>query len=248
MRFSDVVKDVFTTKAYAARTIKEDPLQSFMFRVQLSGMSGELGFTKVAGLSREVAVVEYFENMYEHAHKLPGRESVFKLCKTILTRKKGLCRRYWIDIWKFIYDNVTERSNRNMEIGKKLKKARVQSGLTQENVAEKINVSRQAISNWENEKSYPDIISVIELSNLYSISLDDLLKGDEKMIEHLEESTNVVKSNQKMIWAIIVNIIVVALLITLNMFIPDNRYFLVGVFCLMVITSSALLYQIFRRL
>ena len=84
-----------------------------------------------------------------------------------------------------------------MEIGKKLKKARVQSGLTQENVAEKINVSRQAISNWENEKSYPDIISVIELSNLYSISLDDLLKGDEKMIEHLEESTNVVKSNQK---------------------------------------------------
>ena len=134
-----------------------------------------------------------------------------------------------------------------MEIGKKLKNARVQSGMTQENVAEKINVSRQTISNWENEKSYPDIISVIELSNLYSISLDVLLKGDEKMIEHLEESTNVVKSNKKMIWAIIVNIIVVALLITLNMFIPDNSYFLVGIFCLMVITSSALLYQIIKK-
>ncbi len=66
------------------------------------------------------------------------------------------------------------------------------------------------------------------------------------MIEHLEETTNVVKSNQKMIWAVIVNIIVAALLITLSMFIPDNRYFLVGVFCLMVITSSALLYQIIR--
>lgn len=76
MRFSDVIKDVFTTKAYAARTIREDPLQAFMFRVQLSGMSGELGFTKVGGLSREVDVVEYFENMYEHAHKLPGREKV----------------------------------------------------------------------------------------------------------------------------------------------------------------------------
>ena len=134
-----------------------------------------------------------------------------------------------------------------MEIGKKLKNARVQSGMTQENVAEKINVSRQTISNWENEKSYPDIISVIELSNLYSISLDVLLKGDEKMIEHLEESTNVVKSNKKMIWAIIVNIIVVALLITLNMFIPDNHYFLVGIFCIMVITSSALLYQIIKK-
>ena len=58
-----------------------------------------------------------------------------------------------------------------MEIGKKLKDARMKSGFTQEMVAEKINVSRQTISNWENEKSYPDIISVIELSSLYSISL-----------------------------------------------------------------------------
>lgn len=75
----------------------------------------------------------------------------------------------------------------------------MKSGFTQEMVAEKINVSRQTISNWENEKSYPDIISVIELSSLYSISLDDLLKGDEKMMEHLEESTNVVKSTRKLI-------------------------------------------------
>ena len=73
-----------------------------------------------------------------------------------------------------------------MEIGKKLKDARLHSGLTQEKVAEELNVSRQTISNWENEKSYPDIISVIGLSNLYSISLDDLLKGDEKMMKHLE--------------------------------------------------------------
>ena len=134
-----------------------------------------------------------------------------------------------------------------MELGKQIRKYRNEKALSQDALAEKIFVSRQTISNWENEKSYPDIISVIELSNLYSISLDVLLKGDEKMIEHLEESTNVVKSNQKMIWAIIVNIIVVALLITLNMFIPDNRYFLVGIFCLMVITSSALLYQIIKK-
>lgn len=134
-----------------------------------------------------------------------------------------------------------------MEIGKKLKNARIQSGMTQENIAEKINVSRQTISNWENEKSYPDIISVIELSNLYSISLDVLLKGDEKMMEHLEESTNVIKSNQKLILAIISNIVIVVLLISLNIFIPDNRYFGVIVFCLMLISSSALLYQIIKK-
>lgn len=135
-----------------------------------------------------------------------------------------------------------------MEIGKKLKDARMNSGFTQEAVAEKINVSRQTISNWENEKSYPDIISVIELSNLYSISLDDLLKGDEKMMEHLEESTNIVKSNQKLISAIILNIVIVILLITLNLFLPDNSYYLVLVFCVAVISSATLLYQIIKRI
>ena len=135
-----------------------------------------------------------------------------------------------------------------MEIGKKLKNARVQSGMTQENVAEKINVSRQTISNWETEKSYPDIMSVIELSNLYSISLDDLLKGDEKMIEHLEESTNVVKSNKKLTGAILLNIILMILLIALNMLLPEGTYYLVIVFCVVIMSSSVLLYQIIKRI
>lgn len=135
-----------------------------------------------------------------------------------------------------------------MEIGQKLKDARIHSGLTQEVVAEKINVSRQTISNWENEKSYPDIISVIELSSLYCISLDDLLKGDSKMIEHLEESTNVVKSNKKLIGAISLNIVVVILLITLNMFLPDNSYYLILVFCIAIISSATLLYQIIKHI
>lgn len=63
-----------------------------------------------------------------------------------------------------------------MEIGAKLKEARTKEGLTQEEVAEAIQVSRQTISNWENEKSYPDIVSVIKLSDLYNISLDKLLQ------------------------------------------------------------------------
>ena len=85
-----------------------------------------------------------------------------------------------------------------MEIGKKLKNARIEAGLTQEKAAEKIDVSRQTISNWENEKSYPDIISVIKMSECYDVSLDYLLKGEQKMksyYDYLEESTNVVKSN-----------------------------------------------------
>lgn len=135
-----------------------------------------------------------------------------------------------------------------MEIGKKLKDARMRSGFTQESVAEKVNVSRQTISNWENEKSYPDIISVIELSNLYSISLDELLKGDEKMMEHLEESTNVVKSTRKLIGAILLNIITVILLITLKRILPDRSYYLLVVFCLAIASSSVLLYQMIKRI
>ena len=135
-----------------------------------------------------------------------------------------------------------------MEIGKKLKKARIEAGLTQEKAAEKIDVSRQTISNWENEKSYPDIISVIALSDLYSVSLDELLKGDQKMAEHLEESTNVVRSNKKLTGAILLNIILMILLIALNMLLPEGTYYLVIVFCVVIMSSSALLYQIIKRI
>ena len=135
-----------------------------------------------------------------------------------------------------------------MEIGKKLKNARIEAGLTQEKAAEKIDVSRQTISNWENEKSYPDIISVIALSDLYSVSLDELLKGDQKMAEHLEESTNVVKSNKKLTGAIILNIVLMILLIALNMLLPEGIYYLVIVFCVVIMSSSALLYQIIKRI
>ena len=135
-----------------------------------------------------------------------------------------------------------------MEIGKKLKNARIEAGLTQEKAAEKIDVSSQTISNWENEKSYPDITSVIALSDLYSVSLDELLKGDQKMAEHLEESTNVVKSNKKLTGAILLNIILMILLIALNMLLPEGTYYLVIVFCVVIMSSSALLYQIIKRI
>ncbi len=91
-----------------------------------------------------------------------------------------------------------------MEIGSKLKKARNEKGLTQEQTADALGVSRQTISNWENNKSYPDIISVIKMSEIYSISLDHLLKEDNSMngkqtyMEYLEETTNTVKSKRNL--------------------------------------------------
>ncbi len=88
----------------------------------------------------------------------------------------------------------------HMDIGSKIKKARTEAGITQEKAADALGVSRQTISNWENERSYPDIISVLKMSDLYHVSLDYLLKGESTMnsyVDYLDESTNVVKSNTK---------------------------------------------------
>lgn len=65
-----------------------------------------------------------------------------------------------------------------MELGSWIKKYRGELGISQEELAEKIYVSRQTISNWENDKSYPDVNSLIRLSEVFDISLDILIKGD----------------------------------------------------------------------
>lgn len=135
-----------------------------------------------------------------------------------------------------------------MEIGKKLKDARMKFNLTQEQIAEELFVSRQTISNWENGKSYPDIISVIKLSDLYSISLDELLKGDQDMVKHLGESTDVVRSSKKLIGAVITNITLFLVMIVIVSVMPENMYFIPAVFCLAIISTSFLLYQIVRKI
>ena len=74
-----------------------------------------------------------------------------------------------------------------MEISKQIKKHRLDAELSQEELAEKIFVTRQTISNWENNRSYPDINSLILLSNFFDISLDILVKGDlEEMKEEIK--------------------------------------------------------------
>ena len=65
-------------------------------------------------------------------------------------------------------------------------------GITQDEIAKAINVNRATISNWENEKSYPDIHSLLLLSSLFNVSLDQLIKGDiEKMKEIIAEQLSV---------------------------------------------------------
>lgn len=86
-----------------------------------------------------------------------------------------------------------------MEISERLKQARTVSGMTQEQVAENIMVSRVTLSHWENGKTLPDIASLISLSDLYQISLDELLKGDPKMTEKVKKDAKDLKSNKRLI-------------------------------------------------
>lgn len=134
-----------------------------------------------------------------------------------------------------------------MGVGKQLKEARSATNLTQEKVAEKIQVSRQTISNWENEKSYPDIISVIKLSDIYNISLDILLKGDIELVKHLDESTNVVKSNKNLIIALIVNALLMILLAVLGNITTEHTFIWVGILIIIVISTTAIFSQVIRK-
>lgn len=62
----------------------------------------------------------------------------------------------------------------------RLKEQRARLGMSQEQLAEAIFVSRQTISNWETDRTYPDVQSLLLLSNLFEVSIDELIKGDVK--------------------------------------------------------------------
>lgn len=74
-----------------------------------------------------------------------------------------------------------------MELYEKLYELRRASGMSQEELAEKLGVSRQAVSKWESGKSYPDIHSLLLLSALFDVSLDQLIKGD---LETMKQEVN----------------------------------------------------------
>ena len=78
-----------------------------------------------------------------------------------------------------------------MEIGKTIKQHRAELGWSQEVLAEKAYVSRQTVSNWETDKSYPDVHSLLILSDLFGVSLDELIKGDVAVMKEQVKSKDI---------------------------------------------------------
>ena len=83
-----------------------------------------------------------------------------------------------------------------MELHTQIKKYRTSLKLSQEELAEKVYVTRQTISNWENNKNYPDIHSLLLLSSLFNISLDQLIKGDIKIMQEEINKNELQKFNR----------------------------------------------------
>ena len=83
-----------------------------------------------------------------------------------------------------------------MELNEQIKKYRTEMNLSQEELAEKIYVTRQSVSNWENGKTYPDIHSLLLLSSLFGISLDQLVKGDIEIMKAEIKKEEIAKMNR----------------------------------------------------
>lgn len=98
-----------------------------------------------------------------------------------------------------------------MEVGTQIKKYRSDMKLSQEELAEKVYVSRQTISNWETGKNYPDIHSLLLLSSLFNVSLDQLIKGDVEVMEERIKETEIKKLNHS---GIVFSVLLIATIIS----------------------------------
>lgn len=131
-----------------------------------------------------------------------------------------------------------------MEIGKQIKKYRMEMGFSQEELSEKVFVSRQTISNWENNKNYPDIKSLLLLSSIFSVSLDILVKGD---LEEMKEKIKAEDINGEDIsrFKHDSNIFSILLLLTIILPIPLMKFMgKVGLIICVVVAVIAIYYSI----
>lgn len=127
-----------------------------------------------------------------------------------------------------------------MEIGKQIKKYRKEMNLSQDELAKKIFVSRQTISNWENNKNYPDIKSLLLLSSFYDVSLDILIKGDiDEMKEKIKtEDINKFKHDS--------NIFALLLVLTILVPIPLMKFMGIAGILIFIAICIVEIYYAFR--
>lgn len=103
------------------------------------------------------------------------------------------------------------------KIGKYIKKLRIDNHFTQKDLADKLGVTYQAVSKWENGKNIPDISVLKEMSNLFNVEISEILNG-ENNLKHK-------KSNNIVIIVIILFLLLIGLIIILSIRYKNNTYY-----------------------
>lgn len=85
-----------------------------------------------------------------------------------------------------------------MKLSEVLYSRRKELGLTQEQVSHKLNVTRQALSNWERGKNYPDIDILVKLTQIYNLSFDALIKGDTEVMKKINKDAQALRKQKKL--------------------------------------------------
>lgn len=127
-----------------------------------------------------------------------------------------------------------------MDIGNRIKKYREISNLTQEELADRIHVSRPTISNWETNKFYPDIQSISMLCNIFDVSLDDFIKGD------IEEMKKIISEKEMVDYNRISVLFTIEMIVVLFSAYPLLRFFQIVGFIIWFIIIIITLITAFR--
>lgn len=122
-----------------------------------------------------------------------------------------------------------------MSLGEKIKDQRKKAGLSQEQLAENLNVSRQAITKWENDKGIPDISNLIAISDEFGLSLDELIKEDSVV------KKKIISDSASKKWHILVIVYLVAIVFYIAYFAISQRILMIG---FLIATLFMLFYEL----
>ncbi|NLC97113.1 MAG: helix-turn-helix transcriptional regulator [Erysipelotrichaceae bacterium] len=109
-----------------------------------------------------------------------------------------------------------------MEVSDRIKKLREENNITQQEMADKIGVSRAAIAKWETNKGLPDISNLIRISDIFNISLDELIKGNEDV------KRKIISDSDSKKWHYLVIVYLISIIVYIGYFVYAHRIFMAG--------------------
>lgn len=130
-----------------------------------------------------------------------------------------------------------------MNFPEKLKRCRSQNKLTQQNLADLLHVSRKTVSGWENGRSYPDINLIISISDIFHISVDDLIRDDHMLSYYAEQEHRSRKLRKASCTSYVLGIILLAASYLHVFFIPGFKSSLISIFLIANIITSISLFN-----